>query len=554
MLTIELELLGGRYAATSHHDRKKAEWPPHPARFYSALVAALYEHEPVDVEERKALEWLERQPPPALDVALEAATRDVHEGYVPVNDVSIVGDVGAMLRSKEAALGDLEASEDTPAKDIKAARQAVAKEQQKLAAVMAAQEEIDDEPSASDIKKAAALLPDRRTRQVRTFPVVVPSRSTFAFLWPSDVPSALEAPLDRLCERVTRLGHSSSLVRCLVVHRVATPTLVPRDDGNFVLRTVGEGQLTRLDAEFARHQAVESRILPARPQRYGEPPQRDASDAVHAGVFSDDWILFERVGGARPLSSRGTDLTRALRGALLETSGTSGLPPSISGHTVDGKPVEMPHVAFVALPFVGSEHADGSVQGCAIVLPREISSGDRETVLRLIARWETDRAIDEKGTLELASGTLPAVRVRRVEIAGKASVRPSMWVRPARRFVTATPIALDRNPGNLRSNAGGSAHRAAREAQQYVADACERIGLPRPSYVAIALAPLVSGSQPVRAFLPWPGTPGRPPRVRVHAEIRFFEPVRGPVLLGAGRYFGLGLCLPVGAGDAGDER
>jgi len=34
------------------------------------------------------------------------------------------------------------------------------------------------------------------------------------------------------------------------------------------------------------------------------------------------------------------------------------------------------------------------------------------------------------------------------------------------------------------------------------------------------------------------------PRACVHAEIEFTEPVRGPVLVGAGRYFGYGLCLP----------
>lgn len=553
MLSIELEFLGGRYAASSHHDRTRGEWPPHPARFYSALVAALHENEPVDDEERAALEWLERQPPPALDLALAAGARDVREVYVPVNDVTIVGDVGARLRAAAVALAELETSGETPTKKIKAARKAVANEQRKLAAVMDAQLRIDDKPSASDLRKASALLPDRRTRQVRTFPVVVPSRSTFAFVWPSDVPSDLYAPLDRLCERVTRLGHSSSLVRCLVVDRGATPTLVPLDHGDFVLRTVGAGQLARLDAEFAWHQGVENRILPARPQHYGEPPPRDASAVVHDGVFGDDWILFERVGGARPLSSRGTDLTRALRGALLETSRASALAPSISGHAVDGKPVQTPHVAFIALPFVGSEHADGSIQGCGIVLPRVLTIANRQTLLRLIARWETDRAIDAKGTLELAGGTLSAVQVRRVEIPSKASVAPTMWARVARRFVTATPIALDRNPGNLRSNRDGTSHRAAREAQECIADACERIGLPRPSYVEVSLAPILLGSQPVGAFSPWPSTPGRLARVRVHAEIRFSEPVRGPVLLGAGRYFGLGLCLPVAMADAGES-
>ena len=72
MLAIEVELLCGRYAATAHNDRNQAEWPPHPARFFSALVAVLHENEPVDPVERDALLWLEQQSPPSLDVDLEA--------------------------------------------------------------------------------------------------------------------------------------------------------------------------------------------------------------------------------------------------------------------------------------------------------------------------------------------------------------------------------------------------------------------------------------------------------------------------------------------------
>jgi CRISPR-associated protein Csb2 len=30
----------------------------------------------------------------------------------------------------------------------------------------------------------------------------------------------------------------------------------------------------------------------------------------------------------------------------------------------------------------------------------------------------------------------------------------------------------------------------------------------------------------------------------VHVELHFRDPVAGPILLGAGRYFGLGLCRP----------
>jgi CRISPR-associated protein Csb2 len=182
--------------------------------------------------------------------------------------------------------------------------------------------------------------------------------------------------------------------------------------------------------------------------------------------------------------------------------------------------------------------------GCALLLPRQLPTKDRETLLRLIAKWEKERS-DERGNLTLAGGSLPPFTVRRVDVSAKWSLSPSVWCRASTRFITATPIALDKNPGNLRSNQDGTARKAALEAQRSISDACLRVVGVRPVMVEVSLAPLLPGAQHVRHFLPWPGRPGRAPRVRVHADIRFEERVRGPLLLGAGRYFGLGLCLPV---------
>ena len=550
MLTIEVELLGKRYAATAHNDRSRAEWPPHPARFFSALVAALHEHDPVDAGEREALLWLEQQPPPSLDVDIDVTEdigrRRVLDVYVPVNDVTLVGDVEGLLRKLREAATTLAAQPQTSdtSSEFKKAQKLVEKEERKLASFLAGQHDIDITPSKSALATAAALLPNGRTRQVRTFPVVAPERTTFSFIW-SDSPSeTLRAALDGLCKRVTRLGHSSSLVRCVIVDHPITPTLVPDENGDVVLRTVGPNQLIRLETEFARHQGIENRILPAIPKRYGWLSTKLNVPVVAESIFSDEWIVFERVGGARPISSRGTDLACSLRNALIEQHGSKTLPASLSGHRQDGSAADQPHVAFVALPFVGHEWADASVQGCAIVIPRELTHPDREALLRLVAEWERGRA-DANGTMELAAGNLPTVRVKRVELASKITLRPATWCRPARRFVTATPIALDRNPGNLRSNQHGTAHKASIEAQRYVADACERIGLPRPISVEVSLAPLLPGVQSARAFLPWPGRPGRTARVLVHTDILFSEKIRGPVLLGAGRFFGLGLCLPI---------
>jgi CRISPR-associated protein Csb2 len=550
MLAIEVELLTGRYAATAHNDRGSAEWPPHPARFFSALVAALHDLAVTDQAEREALLWLEQQSAPSLWVDPESriGRRQVHNVYVPVNDVTLGGDVA--IRAAEAKVVQAE----TPATKRKA-EAALDKVKSKAVA-------IDLQPSHKALETATAIMPapfvgyggkgdkgrmkrqQGRTRQVRTFPVALPETPTFAFLWPTADPSAHRAALEELCGRVTRLGHSSSLVRCRVVDRDLTPTLVPSDSGDIVLRVVAPGQLVRLEGAFVHHQGVDSRVLPARPQPYRSPSSATTPPSPAQSLFSSDWVTFERVGGSRPVASRATDVARALRGALIEIHGKQDLPAVLSGHARSG-PAEQPHVAFVPLPFVGHEHADGAIIGCALVLPYELAKQDRECLLRLVAKWEKERSDKPGGNLTLAGGTLSPFVVRRVDVSVKAALDPARWCRASKRFITATPIALDRNPGNLRSNLDRTAHKAALEAQQSIREACLRVvGVP-PSSVEVSLAPLLPGAQHVRDFLPWPGRPGRTPRVRVHADIRFEAPVRGPLLLGAGRFFGLGLCLPV---------
>jgi CRISPR-associated protein Csb2 len=530
MLAIEIELLMGRYAATAHNDRGRAEWPPHPARFFSALVTALHDHEPVDQSEQAAILWLEQQGAPSLRVDPESRVgrRQVQDVYVPVNDITLGLD--SEIRSAERALR----LADGATKHRAAVR--------KLAAARSAPNIAESDPSDRSLRTATALLPERRTRQMRTFPVVIPETPTFVFIWMDADATEHHLALERLCSRVTRLGHSSSLVRCRIADDDISPTLIPSDDGDITVRVVGAGQLERLERAFAHHRGVDNRVLPSRPQRYKTTSGVPTPSADPQSVFSADWVVFERVGGSRPVSSRSTDLARALRGALLEQHGDLSLPATISGHAGKESTKEA-HVAFVPLPFVGHEHADGAIMGCALVLPRDLATNDRETLLRLVAKWEKERA-DERGILTLAHGTLPPFKVRRVDVSAKTSLSPDVWCRPSSRFITATPIALDKNPGNLRSNQDGTARRATLEAQHSIGDACLRVVGIRPASVEVSLAPMLAGAQHTRNFLPWPSRPGRTARVRVHADIRFDQCVRGPLLLGAGRYFGLGLCLP----------
>jgi CRISPR-associated protein Csb2 len=88
-----------------------------------------------------------------------------------------------------------------------------------------------------------------------------------------------------------------------------------------------------------------------------------------------------------------------------------------------------------------------------------------------------------------------------------------------------TPIVLDRHP------------KRGETPQTLVADAAERSGWPRPTAVDLPYRTLPQ-VPPAGAFI------GRGAGHRVHAVLRFTQPVRGPMLIGRGRYFGLGLLRP----------
>jgi CRISPR-associated protein Csb2 len=141
-------------------------------------------------------------------------------------------------------------------------------------------------------------------------------------------------------------------------------------------------------------------------------------------------------------------------------------------------------------------------------------------------------------------GRLGVMQLERVECrdAGSA-LDPATWCRPSRRWASVTPVALDRNPGDLTAWDPRLAAQAARRAEEIVARACEHVGLPRPARVRVMRRSLFGAAPPAPSFMPYPRKGHGFKRVCVHVELRFEEAVAGPVLLGVGRYFGVGLCL-----------
>ncbi len=547
MLAIEVAFLTGRYVATAHNSRTDSEWPPHPARFFSALAATHFASDATTMaspgEERAILEWLEGQGAPSI-VASDATPRDVVTVFVPVNDVALtdVDEEATQLDEARSALADAETSGD--AKAIRKRTAEVKKAETSLKKAVVRATDVPSKPVSP--KYGQRVLPEHRLRQPRTFPSMTPDVSRVTFVWADSAPTSEQrAFLDSLLRRVVRLGHSSSLVSVRLVDDAAMPTWRPADGGEQTFRGVESGQLAALERAFERHREVEPRVMPSVSHSYSRRSAAPPED-VPASTFSNDWLVLRRVGGPTlPITST-AGVARAVRRTLLSHA-DEPVAEVLSGHAADGRASLQPHLAIVPLPFVGHEHASGAILGVALLLPRAASADDRSAVYRAISRWEQKYRQEDEDTpsVQLNLASAGELHLERVEWGSvQASLRPGTWCGPARVWYSVTPVALDRNPGDLRSRNASRLKAATEEAVESVSRACERIALPEPRYVEILPSAPWAGAAKARNYPPYPAALERTQRVLTHVRIEFDRPVSGPVLLGAGRDVGLGLFRP----------
>lgn len=555
MFALAIDLLAGRYVATAYNDRAAAEWPPHPARLFSALVATWAEGAPSSsaASELEALRWLERQAAPEILAAATAARRDAPPVFVPVNDIAVVS---APSRDKlDAALHELSTASDAKAraKAEKAAEKARKKLVDDTAKAIAAPTKV----SNTDVANAVHVFPEQRTRQPRTFPSVTPTAATFAVVWAESEPTqAHRVALAGLCARIVRLGHSSSFVHVRLADDQAIHALrdrlssfVPDDlNGELVIRWVGPGQVDRLTTAFESHRETEPRVLPARFVRYGDGARRPQRETTPRSHFSDEWIVFARVGGPRLPSTAVAGISRQFRRALMAAA-DQPVAQILSGHEADGGPSAQAHLAVVPLPFVGAKFADGAVLGLALVLPTTATPKDRDAVLRAVGKLERENVDGQTDppVIPLRLGEAGVLELQRVDWGEprNATLRASVWSHRARRWATASPVALDRNPGDLHDARPERRALAFREATASVVDAVQRIGLPSPLEVDVVRSCVLPGTAKPVKFPRFPADSTRTQRVLVHVRLAFAEPVRGPIVIGAGRFHGLGLFRPV---------
>jgi CRISPR-associated protein Csb2 len=560
MLVLRIDLLSGRYAATAYNDRDEVEWPPHPARLFSALVATWAEGPRGTANgdaELAALRWLEEQPAPAILASsiARAGMRKATVVFVPVNDVGVVKVPDhTKLEAAEQAAAEI----GEPAARAKAAKQ-VAKLRDKLVADTAKETAVPAKFGKHDTTAAEHALIERRIRQPRTFPCAFPEQPAFAFEWADALPSPeIVQALSRLAQRLVRLGHSSSMVHGRVMTGAAggdfirkVTRFVPDDrDGELMLRWVNPGQVERLIRAHAQHQQVEPRVLPALFMRYREGEGIRPARAP-AGAFDSELIVFARESGPRLPITSVAGLSRQLRRALMSVA-DEPIAEILSGHRPAGAPSEDTHLAIVPLPAVTGPYPDGALLGIALVLPRDTSPEARRAVMKAVGRLEKPRVSTDDLVVALELDDVAPLVLKRI-IWGEDSrttLRPRTWTRESKHWASATPIALDRNPGNLHDADPRTRASAFETARTLIVAAVQRLGLPPPSEVDVVRSCVLPGTAKPRGYPRFPSAAHKQQRVLVHARIGFAEAVRGPLLLGAGRYQGMGLCLPLDRGPS----
>ena len=386
---------------------------------------------------------------------------------------------------------------------------------------------------ASGQKGNKAVMPATRSRQPRRFPAALPDDPIVRLIWPSADDAPLGA-LDALARDVAYVGHSASLTRCrFLVADLPQATLAAR-------RRIYPGRLRELEARFAagRRPPPGHDVVHLQSQ-----PRPAAAPAWLVLQLTDERSDAERRGDPTRLTIdlRAAPIAcKALRDAIMSGYGQAGLaaPEWVCGHQPDGTPSRLPHLAIVPMAFAGYPNADGRLMGFGLVPPAGhvlLDDGDFCSAIRALLAGE-------RAELTLKLGQAGELRLTPSFDARAASLRPDRYCGMARRWTTLTPLVLDRHlkDGDGMAEMEEIVRRAGLRATGIAAR-----GVVVHKHAAVEAAPSAAPSGRAPRWTGW----NVPERLRsrrlVHATIEFEQDVTGPVLLGAGRFCGLGLCLPV---------
>ena len=366
----------------------------------------------------------------------------------------------------------------------------------------------------------AARLGSLRTRRARRFEGPV----TYDFEASADTPGHFQA-LGALARSVSAVGQGIdlALARAELLEAPSRPRGVeytPSPDGRLALGVPWRGGFDALEARYRREL---SRIDAGQVATGIEVPPRSQGYRSGLELPRVRWAAFAlRTPDDRPLivdGTRGTPVAAMVRHAIHHATKCAGLDSrlvsELMGHGGDGR------ISAQPLPNVGYRHADGRIRRVLLVAPECVDEDAwRSVVSRLPGAALVAEASGETLGM-LAPLGVPDPMLARYRGTGRC-------------WTSATPVVLpgyDSLRGRLRP--ARSVRRLLRHAG-IEEGLLERAAFERGSRLRGSAHPLSYRR---------PGHLARYPCM--HVTVEWAEPVRGPLSLGAGTGYGLGLFVPV---------
>ena len=496
-LLVTVRLFEGRYHGLD--GRYAAEWPPAPARLFQALLAGAARGAAVPAATQAALDWLQTLQPPVI-TAPDGTPGQAHTAYVPNNDLDAV----------------------LPGRSY------------------------DD-----------AVARTRVGKRIR--PTLFDAAAPIVYCWPAPGGDDGHAPALRdAADGLYQLGRgvdmawaeaflvdSDEAERRVLGHGGIVYRPSEGAEGSHYLLCPGPGLRQSLTARFeglrlrfrvagTARKPVRAFVQPPRPRlqrvAYGAEPhcftfelREPDARAAYCG-----WSLR---GAAELVQSARDEAARRLRSAMPD------LGDSVERYLIGrdaGEADKARRVRIIPIPSVGHEHADMSIRRLQVRVPQTcpLASDDVAWAFSQVVWLDGDGVILRE--------------MHRVE----DDLMVARFERRARHWRSVTPLALPMaprrriDPDRQAEDGKGGAERAAEEAR---AVAAVHHAL-RHADIPVAVARVLVQREPfdrrgVRAERFAPGTRFAKEALW-HTTITFTEPVSGPLLLGNGRFVGLGLMRP----------
>ncbi|WLD10890.1 type I-U CRISPR-associated protein Csb2 [Planctellipticum variicoloris] len=220
---------------------------------------------------------------------------------------------------------------------------------------------------------------------------------------------------------------------------------------------------------------------------------------------------------------------------LRERQPTEWVQAYVAGHqSPEDKAADGPHsqLSYIPLPSIGHQHADPAVRRVMIVAPL----GD-EAWLDHLAQYLDGQMLEPENDTRLPAGT----HLQLIPDGHKDGVRDA-YIRDSRTWASFTPVILpghdDHKPDKTR---------------KLILKALAQSGIEQPCEFEWSTFSLFPKSYDARKYVHDDNAPGGKRRVgyfrpdhllhqtAVHLRITFQQPVPGPITVGAGRHYGLGL-------------